>query len=124
MNSWMSTLESACVGAQLGLVRGAVELDQLGVEQPLLRRLEADDLGPDVVDDDLDGVLHALTGIPLAAVAEFGCLERAGGCPARHARAGDRAVVEEHLHLDRGIPPGIEDLACAEGFDGGHSASP
>ena len=45
---------------------------------------------------------------------------RTGG----HGGTGERAVVEGHLDLDRGVASGIEDLACADEFDGRHRAHP
>ena len=51
------------VRAELALVRRPVEVDQRGVDEALVLRLEADELGRDVVDHRVDGALDALAQV-------------------------------------------------------------
>ena len=150
MNSWTSTLESACapplrmfiigtgsrcafgaaevaeqrqvgrvggglgdrerdaedrVGAQLALVRRAVEVDQGLVDEALLAGLEADELGADRVEHRVDGLEHALAAVALAAVAQLDRLEgaggRAGGTAARARVPSSRATSTSTVGLPR-----------------------
>ena len=112
------------VGAELGLVGRAVELEHRLVDQPLVVGLEALDRRGDVLDDGLDGLLHALAEVALAAVAQLDRLEGAGGRAAGHRGAGERAVVEGDLDLDGGVAARVEDLAGADSCDGCHGVAP
>ena len=111
------------VGAEPGLVRRAVEVDQPLVDQPLLAGLVADELGADDVEDAVDGLGHALAAVALAAVAQLHRLEGAGGGAAGHGGPGDRPVVEGDLDLDGGVSARVEDLPRAYGVDAGHGGS-
>ena len=111
------------VGAQPRLVRRAVEVDQLLVDQPLLAGVVADQLGADDVEDVVDGLGDALAAVALTAVAELDGLEGAGGGAAGHRGPGDRPVVEGDLDLDGGVSARVEDLPRAYGVDAGHGGS-
>ena len=88
---------------------------------PLLAGVEADQLGADLVEDGVDRLLDALAEVALlVAVAALDRLEGAGGGAGGHRRAGDGAVVEGHLDLDRRVAARVEDLAGAYCLDGGH----
>ena len=111
------------VGAEPGLVRRAVEVDQPLVDQPLLAGLVADELGADDVEDAVDGLGHALAAVALTAVAQLHRLEGAGGGAAGHGGPGDRPVVEGDLDLHGGVSARVEDLPRAYGVDAGHGGS-
>ena len=112
------------VGAELALVGGAVEVDQRGVDQALLGGLEADELGGDLVDDGVDGLLDALAQVAGGvAVTALDGLERAGRGARGDGGAGDGAVVEGDLDLDSGVAARVQDLAGADGLDAGHGCS-
>ena len=74
------------VGAEAGLVVGAVEVDQRPVDAALVERVEADDGVGDLAVDVGDGVEHALAAEAVAAVAQLDRLER----PGRGAGRDDR----------------------------------
>jgi hypothetical protein len=90
------------VRAEVGLVRRAVDLEHRLVDEPLVVGGQALDRGGDLLDHRGDGLLDALAGVPVAAVAELDRLERTRGSAARDHGTGERAVVEEHLDL---VPP-------------------
>ena len=110
------------VGAQLGLVGGAVGVEHGLVDQPLVVGVEALDRGAEGLDDRVHRGLHALAEIAVAAVAQLDRLERAGGRAAGDRRSGEGPVVEEHLDLDGGVAARVEDLAGADSFDGCHGS--
>ncbi len=110
------------VGADLLLGGAAVDGEHLGVDEPLLAGLEAEELGPELVDDGVDGLLDALAEVAaLVAVAPLDGLEGAGRRTARNRRPGEGAVVEGDLDLDRGVAARVEDLASAYCLDAGHA---
>ena len=83
------------VGAEGGLVVGAVEGQHLLVDDALVAGLVAEDAGGDLVEDRVDGVLDALAEVTaLVAVAPLDRLERAGGGTGRDCGACDGAVLE------------------------------
>ena len=106
------------VGAEVGLVGRAVEVEHRLVDQPLVARVEADDLRLDLVLHGADGLLGALAAVARTAVTQLDGLEGAGGGARGDGRTADGVVVEEHLDLDRGIAPGVQDLAGDDGVDG------
>ena len=112
------------VGADLLLVGAAVDGEHLGVDEALLAGLEAEELGAELVDDRVDGLLDALADVAvLVAVTSLDGLEGTGRGAAGDGRAGDRAVVEGDLDLDRGVAARVEDLARAYCLDAGHIGS-
>ena len=108
------------VGAQLGLVGGAVGVEHRLVDEPLVVGVEPLDRGAEGLDHRVDGGLDALAEVAVAAVAQLDRLERAGGRATGDGRAGEGPVVEEHLDLDGGVAARVEDLAGADSFDGCH----
>src|SRR3712207_2490551 len=112
------------VGAQAGLVRRPVEVQQPLVDQPLLAGVVADQLGTDDVEDAVDGLGHALAAVALTAVPELHRLEGAGGGAAGHGGPRDRPVVEGDLDLHGGVSARVEDLPRAYGVDAGHGEQP
>ena len=80
---------------------------------------------PDLVEHGFDGLQHALAQVAgRVAVTQLDGLVLAGGGAGRHRGAGQRPVVQGHLHLDGGVAAGIEDLAGADEFDGRHGHIP
>lgn len=108
------------VGAEAGLVRGAVQIEQHLVDGALLHRVQPDDGRGDLVEHTLDGLLHTLAQVAVAAVTQFHRLVLTGGRAGRHGRPGQRAVVEGDLDLDGGVSARIQDLASSDLFDDGH----
>jgi hypothetical protein len=108
------------VGAELGLVGRAVEVEHRLVDEALVVGVEPDDRPGDGVDHAGHGLLDALAEVALAAVAQLDGLEGAGGRPAGDGRATERAVLEEDLHLDGGVAARVEDLAGADCGDDRH----
>ena len=100
------------VGAQAGLVGGAVDLAEHLVDGYLIEHVQAEhglgDLAVDVFDRDRNA-LAAVTG--LVAVAELAGLVDAGGSAGGNGRAADGAVVEGDFDFDRGVAAGVKDLA-------------
>src|SRR5699024_3406843 len=111
------------VGAELGLVRCTVEVDQGLVDEALLVRVVSDQCRVDVVEYAEHGLLDSFARVSGATVAQLDCLELAGRRTRRDGRPADRPVVERHLDLDGRITARIENLAGSDGFDTGHSYS-
>ena len=107
-----------------GLVGGAVEVEQPLVDEPLLGRLEADQLRADHVEHRVDGLADPLAAVALAAVAQLDRLEGAGRGTRGDRGAADGAVVEGDLDLDGGVAARVEDLARADSLDGRHDGAP
>ena len=104
----------------LALLARAVEVEHRLVDEALVVGVEADDRTGDRVDDAVDGLLHALAEVALAAVAQLHRLEGAGRGAAGHGRPAERSVVQQHLHLDGGVAARIEDFAGTDGRDDRH----
>ena len=112
------------VGAEPGLVGGAVELDHRAVEARLVVGVHPDDDRGDHVVDVGDGFPDALAGeAGLLAVPQLDGLVAARRGTGRNGRATRGAVLEVDVDLDGGIPARIEDLAGVNGCDGGHGTS-
>src|ERR1019366_5654386 len=103
------------VRTQLRLVWGPIELDQGRIDPGLVFGIPADQVRSDLVGDVGDGLEDALAAeAGLVAVAELDRFVRPGRRARWHGRASQRAVVEDHIHLDRGVASRVQDLA---GFD-------
>ena len=97
------------VGAQLGLVLGAVQLDHGLVNGGLVRLVAANELGRNDRVHVAHGREHALAHVAFSAVAEFaGLVGTRGG--ARGHRGGEHALLRGHVHLYGGVPAGVDDL--------------
>ena len=112
------------VGAEVGLVGGAVELVHRLVDLALVVGTETLDGRADLLDHRVDGLLHTLAEVAVAAVTQLDGLELPRRRAARHGRAAERTVVEQHLDLDGGVAARVEDLAGADSFDGCHVCLP
>jgi len=111
------------VRAQALLVLAAVGLDEHGVDDALVVGGQALHGRPELVEDGLDRLLHALAAVAgRVAVAQLVGLEGAGGGAGGNRGPGGRAVVQADLDLDGGVAAGVQDLAGDDGFDDGHGA--
>ena len=100
------------VGAQAGLIGGAVELDEQLVDAGLVEDVAAEQglgyLGVDV----LHGAGHALAEVTaLVAVTQLAGLVHAGGGAGGDGRAADGAVVEGDFDLYGRVAAAVKDLA-------------
>ena len=102
------------VGAQLGLVLGRVQVQHRLIHQPLFTGVEADQLGPELVDHPEHGLGHTLAPVPGIPVPQLDRLERSGGGARRHRRAAFGPVVQDHFDLDGRVPAGVENLPRAD----------
>ena len=100
------------VGAEAGLVVGAVEVDHGLVDERLFLRIEADDGFGNLGIDVLDRLHHALAeeaaGI---AVAQFDRFARTGRSTGRHGGTAHDPAFQQHIGLDGGIAAGIKNFA-------------
>ena len=109
------------VGAQVLLVRRAVELDQPLVDADLIERVPAGQRIGDRRVDVLNGLGHALAQIDaLVAVAQLPGLVNARARPAGHGGPAERAVGKRHFDFDGRIAAAIENLASVDGGDEAH----
>ena len=112
------------VRAEPGLVRRAVQVDQLLVDDALLDRLDAGQLGADLVEHRGDRALDALAEVALrVAVAQLDGLVLTGRRAGRDRGALQRAVVQRDLDLDGGVASRVQDLAGADLLDDRHVRS-
>ena len=108
------------VGAEATLAVGAVEGDELVVEEALIGRVEAHDGVGDLGVHVLDRGANALAAVALAAVAQLVRLVGTGAGAAGHDGAATRARQQLDVDLDGRVPPGIEDLAAHDLHDRAH----
>ena len=112
------------IGAELRLVRRAVERDHRVVDQDLVFRLEAGQRLENIAIDRLDRLEDALAAVArLVAVAQFDRLMRAGRGAGGNGGAAHRPVFENDLDLDGGIAAAVENFPRDNVDDGGHVCS-
>ena len=109
-----------CIGAQPGLVRRAVEVEQSLVDESLFVGRESDDGRRDLIENRLNRLLNTLAAVAGSAVAQLHGLVLPGRCTGGHRRARKGAVYQGHLDLDRWIATRVEDLASGDLLDDGH----
>ncbi len=111
------------VGAQLALVRRAVELDHGLVDEALVAGVHALQLGGD---DGLhigNGLQNALAEIvALVAVAQFHGLMLAGRGARRHNGAAECAAFQNHVRFNGGVTARVQDFAGTDGNNLSHIA--
>mmetsp|Transcript_59688 Transcript_59688/g.140563 ORF Transcript_59688/g.140563 Transcript_59688/m.140563 type:complete len:374 (-) Transcript_59688:7-1128(-) len=106
------------VGAELGFVGGAVELDHLVVDGLLLNRVHAGERRADDRLHVLDSLENALAEVALViAIPELAGLVDASGGTGRHS-AAEGADIGGEVDLDGGVTTGVDDLAGSDGLDG------
>ena len=109
------------VRAKFALVGGAVQVDHGLVDVTLVVGFLTDELGGDLLDDSVNGVLNALAEVAaLVAIATLDGLERAGGRAGGDGRARSGAILEDDLNLDGRVTARVEDLACTNAFNNCH----
>src|SRR5690606_15950562 len=106
------------VGAECGLLLGAVEVAHHLIELFLTGGIPADESPADLLVDCGDCPADALAHPFLAPVTQLDGLVAAGG-----GAGGDDGPAEAgsggHLGLDRGVPTGVEDLSRVNSLDDG-----
>jgi hypothetical protein len=121
-NSKRNTEDGVC--AETLLVLGAVELNHGAIDEALVSSVEAFECWADFVDDGVDCLLNTLTEVTvLVFVAKFVCFESTGGCTGWDCSAGKHAIFEQNLYLNGGVTARVENFACANGVNEGHSVS-
>ena len=108
------------VGAEPGLVVGAVEVAQLDVDQSLLEGIDAAQRRGDLAVDVADCGCHTLAEVSLAAIAQFDRLVLAGRCARRHRGAPAGSALQLDFDLDGGVAAGVEDLTADDADDLAH----
>src|SRR6266699_1716987 len=103
MNSWMSTLLSACAPPFRMLNWGTGR--SRAPSPPRWR---------------YSGTRRLAAAARGVAVTQLHRLARAGRGARGDRRPAERAVVQDHVHLDRGVAPRVEDLARLQLLDSGH----
>ena len=112
------------VGAEAGLVGGAVQVDHHVVDLDLVGGVQPGQHVEDLalhVGRSLADALAAEAGF--VAVAQLHRLVRAGGGAGGHRDPAHGAAVEHHLHLERRVAAAVEDLAGDDVGDVGHGES-
>ena len=114
-----------CIGAELALVRGAVQLDHDLVDTTLIGCVFVNEFGGDDLVHGVNGVLNALALVTtLVAITTLNGLECTGGCTRGNCCALKGAVFKDDLNLDGGVTAGIKDLASSDCFNACHVNSP
>src|SRR6185437_5339919 len=102
------------VGAELSLVGRAVKRDHGGVNEALIRGVDAFELGGDHRLDVFNGLQDALAEVmALVAVAQLNGFVFAGGGARRHDGASEGAALQDDVRLHGWIATRIQNLAGA-----------
>ena len=110
------------IGAQAGLVVGAVDVDQGLVEEGLLGGVEAQHGLGDFGVDMLDRLQHALAEVTaLVAVAQLDRFARAGRGARGHGGAAHHARFQQHIAFDGGVAAAVENFPADDVNNGAHS---
>ena len=100
------------VGAETGLVRGAVELDEQLVDGGLVEDVHALQRLSDLDVDVLNCLEHALAEVTaLIAVAQLASLVDTGGSAGRNGSAANGAVIKRDLDFHGRIAAGVQNLS-------------
>ena len=103
------------VGAQVGLVGGAVQLDHGLIDGGLIQHVHAHQALGDLGVHVLHSVEDALAQVAaLVAVPQLAGLIDAGGSAGGHSSAAHGAVFQIDLHLNGGIAAGVQDLTAQD----------
>ena len=111
------------VRAEPALGVGAVERAELGVEHPLVGRVEPDDRVADLAVHVRDGVLHTLAAVAQLAVAELDRLVGAGAGAARDRGPAPGARGQLDLDLDGRVAARVQDLPPGDVVNDAHMNS-
>ena len=100
------------VGAELGLVRGAVEFEQELVDGRLLRDVLAHEFGSDDLVDVADGLQHAAAQVAfLVAVAQLDGFVGAGAGAAGDGGPTPRVRGQKDVDFERRVATAVQDFA-------------
>ena len=100
------------IGAETGLVRGAVQLDEQLVDGGLVEDVHALQRLSDLDVDVLNCLEHALAEVTaLIAVAQLASLVDTGGSAGRNGSAANGAVVKRDLDFHGRIAAGVQNLS-------------
>ena len=111
------------VGPQPLLRGGAVQVDQVAVDQRLVPGVHAAERPGDLPLDVLDRLGHPLAAVALAAVAQLQGLAAAGRGAGRHRRAPPRPSFQKAFDLEGRVTAGIENLSGVDLVDREHRCS-
>ena len=100
------------IGAQAGLVLGAVQVDQRAVQKSLLAGVQPQHSFRNFGVDVLHRLEHALAQIAgHVTVAQLDGFTRAGGRTRWHGRTAHHAGLQQHVALNGRVAPAVEDFA-------------
>ena len=106
------------IGAQTGLVGGAVYLNEHFINRSLIQNIQAQHGLGDLTVDVFHGHLYALAVVAaLVAVAKLAGLVHSGGRAGGHSGPADGPVIQRDLYLHGGVAPGVQDLSCHDVYD-------
>jgi hypothetical protein len=109
------------VRAEIGLIGGAVELEEHPIDLALVVRVDPIQRRPDHLVHVRRRSEDALAAEPLGVpVPELERLVLAGRGAARHRCPAEPAVDQDRVYLDGRVPARIQYLARQDGFDQGH----
>ncbi|BAC17851.1 conserved hypothetical protein [Corynebacterium efficiens YS-314] len=108
------------VGAQAGLVLGAVQLDHGRIDETLIVGLQAGQLVADLLVDVLNSLENTLAQVTISAVTQLVRLVDTGGRSGGNAGNAVGTVIQENLCLDGRVTAGIHDLASKYVHDFSH----
>ena len=108
------------IGAQAGLVVGAVEIDQGTVDLALIERVETGDRVGDLEVDEADRGQHPLATEAGAAVAQLDRFVFAGGRAARHRGSPEGTGSQHDVDLNGRVATRVQDLAALNMEDLAH----
>ncbi len=111
------------IGAEAALIGSAVEFDHGAIHRDLIERVESLDFGVNLGVYEVHRFGHALAKEGLAAIAQLNRLMRAGGGARGDRGATEAAVIEHHIHFDRGVAAAVENLPSGD-IDNGRHALP
>ena len=109
------------VGAEPALVGRAIELLEGIVDPPLLLGVHAGQCIEDFAVDGVHRIAHALAQVALLVpVPQLDRLVRPGRGAGGYTGAALRAVLEDHIDLDRGVAAAVQDFTADDVDDGCH----
>ena len=98
------------VGSEPRLVLGSIELDQGGVEHPLLGQCRSDERVAQLAGDVRNGAEHAEAAEARATVTQFGCFCSTCRAPRGNIGRTDHTTLQLEIDLHRGQPAAVEHL--------------
>mmetsp|Transcript_35776 Transcript_35776/g.82841 ORF Transcript_35776/g.82841 Transcript_35776/m.82841 type:complete len:509 (-) Transcript_35776:20-1546(-) len=110
------------VGAEVALVRGAIEIDHEVVNALLVTRILADKSRGDGVVHVPNSAKDTLTHVTGATVAKLSSLIDASR-GTRRARGSEHTIGSGHINLNGRVTTRVNDLTPVDGGDGGHGAA-